>query len=128
MRAVIDPETLGQQPTDRKVKGIIHWVSAEHAVPVAVRLYDRLFNVSNPTADKDVDFRSHINPDSLVTLTSALAEPYLKDAASGARFQFERRGYYIADAKDSQPGAPVFNRIVSLRDTWAKLVEKGAHD
>jgi glutaminyl-tRNA synthetase len=99
-----------------KVKATIHWVPAHAAKPVDVRLYDRLFNVPEPDGDKAVDFKSHLNPDSLRTLT-ALVEPTLLDAKPGDRFQFERIGYFCADP-DSRPGAPVFNRTVTLKDSW----------
>ena len=99
-----------------KVKATIHWVPAHAAKPVEVRLYDRLFKVPEPAADKDVDFKSHLNPDSL-HMATALAEPSLQDARPGDRFQFERIGYFAADP-DSRPGAPVFNRTVTLKDSW----------
>ena len=99
-----------------KVKATIHWVPAHMAKPVEVRLYDRLFTVPEPDGDKTVDFKSHLNPDSLKTVT-ALVEPALLAAKAGDRFQFERVGYFSADA-DSQPGAPVFNRTVTLKDSW----------
>ena len=99
-----------------KVKATIHWVPAHMAKPVEVRLYDRLFTVPEPDGDKTVDFKSHLNPDSLKTVT-ALVEPSLLAAKAGDRFQFERVGYFSADA-DSQPGAPVFNRTVTLKDSW----------
>ncbi|MBR4251467.1 MAG: glutamine--tRNA ligase/YqeY domain fusion protein [Kiritimatiellae bacterium] len=98
-----------------KVKATIHWVPAS-ARPVEVRLYDRLFNVPEPDADKDVDFKTHLNPDSLKTAT-ALVEPSLLEAAPGDAYQFERIGYFAADP-DSKPGAPVFNRTVTLKDSW----------
>ena len=99
-----------------KVKATIHWVPAHAAKPVEVRLYDRLFNVPEPDGDKEVDFKSHLNPDSLKTI-QALVEPGLLDAQPGDRFQFERVGYFSADP-DSRPGAPVFNRTVTLKDSW----------
>ncbi len=99
-----------------KVKATIHWVPAHAAKPVEVRLYDRLFNEPAPDGDKDVDFKSHLNPDSLKTV-QALAEPGLLAARPGDRFQFERIGYFSADP-DSLPGAPVFNRTVTLKDSW----------
>ena len=99
-----------------KVKATIHWVPARAAKPVEVRLYDRLFNVPEPDGDKDVDFKSHLNPDSLKTI-QALVEPSLLEAQPGERYQFERVGYFSADP-DSRPGAPVFNRTVTLKDSW----------
>jgi glutaminyl-tRNA synthetase len=98
----------------------VHWVSAAHAVPAEVRLYDRLFTVPNPTGDKDGDYRAHLNPASLEVLPAAMAEPSLAAARPGERFQFERKGFYCVDPVDSREGRPVFNRIVTLRDTWAK--------
>jgi glutaminyl-tRNA synthetase len=119
-----DPATRGgDAPDGRKVKSTIHWVSAAHAIPVEVRLYDRLFNRENP--DEGEDFTAYINPASLDVLTNCQAEPALGEAQVGDRFQFERTGYFCADA-DSAPGRPVFNRTVSLKDTWAKIEQKQA--
>jgi len=106
------------------VRGTIHWVSAAHAPRAELRLYDRPFRVPVPTADKDEDFKSHLNQDSLETLPEAWVEPSLAKAKPGDRFQFERKGYYFADPQDSAEGRPVFNRVVSLRDTWAKVSGK----
>lgn len=118
-----DPETRGgNAPDGRKVKGTIHWVSAKHAVPATVRLYDRLFTKENPDDD---GWLSHVNPDSLEVLTDCVVEPSLRDAESGRCWQFERIGYFAADSEDSKPGKPVFNRAVTLRDTWAKLEKAG---
>ena len=103
----------------RKVKGVVHWVSASRAVPAEVRLFDRLFTDPNPDRG-GADYKQFLNPDALQTLSSAMMEPSLADAAPGSRFQFERLGYFCADEKDSQPGKPVFNRVVTLRDTWTK--------
>nr|MDA3860031.1 glutamine--tRNA ligase/YqeY domain fusion protein [Melioribacteraceae bacterium] len=111
----------GAGNSDRKVKGTIHWVSAQHAVNAEIRSYDRLFNVSNPDGDKEVDFLEHINPDSLAIIKTCKVEPYLKNAKPGERFQFERLGYYCVDTKDSSEGNLVFNRTVTLRDSWAKI-------
>ncbi len=105
--------------TKVKVKATIHWVSAEHARPVEVRLYDRLFTVPDPMEDKDADFKAHLNPDSLKIVTG-YAEPALLDARPGEFFQFERTGYFCADAKDSLPGTPVFNQTVALKDLRVK--------
>ncbi len=123
LRCSYDQETGGGALPEgrKKVKGIIHWVSAAHAVPVKVHLYDRLFSVANPAAEKDRDYRELLNVDSLEVLTQALVEPSLADAAPGSSFQFERLGYFCVDSKDSLPGQLVFNRSVTLRDTWAKL-------
>ena len=122
LRCSYDPETGGGTLPEgrKKVKGIIHWVSAAHAVPVEVRLYDRLFSVADPAGEKQRDYRELINRDSLETL-AALVEPGIADAEAGDAFQFERLGYFNVDMVDSQPGALIFNRIVTLRDTWAKL-------
>jgi glutaminyl-tRNA synthetase len=104
-----------------KVKGNLHWVSAAHAYASEVRLYDRLFAVPNPGAGER-DFLLDINPDS-VRVIQAQLEPALKDAAPEARFQFERHGYFVADRLDSKQGRPVFNRTVTLRDSWAKAAK-----
>ncbi|MCG5516987.1 MULTISPECIES: glutamine--tRNA ligase/YqeY domain fusion protein [unclassified Ectothiorhodospira] len=121
LRCSLDPETRSGQPgADRKVKGTIHWVSAAHSVPAQVRLYDRLFQVPHPAGDKDKDFVEHINPESLVTLENARLEPAAAKARPGECFQFERLGYFVPDP-DGTPERPVFNRAVTLRDTWAKL-------
>ncbi len=116
-----DPATKGgSAPDGRKVKGTIHWVSAADAVDCPVRLYDRLFNHENPDADKGVDFKEYLNPESKVVIEHAKAEPSLAELAPGAQVQFERTGYFCVDAIDSAPGKPVFNRIVTLRDSWEK--------
>ncbi len=107
----------GEPNADRKVKGTIHWVSAADAVDATVRLYDRLFTVAEPGAEDD--FTSVLNPDSLVTVSAKL-EPALANAQAEEGFQFERLGYFAADRYESQPGTPVFNRTITLRDTWAK--------
>jgi glutaminyl-tRNA synthetase len=120
-----DPASRGgDAPDGRRVKGTSHWVSAAHAVKATVRLYDRLFTVENPSAG-DADFRTTLNPASLETLTEARLEPSLAEAAPGARFQFERLGYFCADAVDSKLGAPVFNRTVQLKDGWSKIAKTG---
>ncbi len=123
LRCSYDPETGGGVlPEGRnKVKGIIHWVSATHAIPVEVCLYDRLFSVADPAGEKSRDYRELLNPESLEILTQALVEPSLADAAPGSAFQFERLGYFNVDRAAANGGKPVFNRIVTLRDTWAKL-------
>ena len=113
-----DRETRGgSAPDGRKVKGTIHWVSARHALTAQVRLYDRLFSVPDPQAG---NFLEHINADSLECVESARIEPGVADAAPGTHLQFERLGYFCVDTVDSRPGAPVFNRTVTLRDSWAK--------
>jgi glutaminyl-tRNA synthetase len=120
-----DPDTKsGSGKSDKKVKGTIHWVSAAHSFEAEVRLYDRLFNVSDPTADKETDFKEFVNPDSLNILKNCRMEPVLKSAKPGDRFQFERRGYFCVDTKYSIEGEPVFNRTVTLKDTWAKILKK----
>jgi len=120
-----DPASRGgDAPDGRRVKGTSHWVSASHAVKATVRLYDRLFTVENPSGG-DADFRATLNPASLETLTEARIEPSLAAAAPGARFQFERLGYFCADSVDSKPGAPVFNRTVQLKDGWSKIAKAG---
>jgi len=119
LRCSHDPGTLGKNPEGRKVKGVIHWVSAPHALAAEVRLYDRLFAVPEPGAGGK-DFLADLNPDSLHTLTDCRLEPSLATAAPGDRFQFEREGYFVMD-KDARPGRPVFNLTVTLRDTWAKV-------
>jgi glutaminyl-tRNA synthetase len=114
-----DPETLGVNPPDRKVRGVIHWVSAESGVPAEVRLYDRLFNHPAPDADREVEhWKEHLNPESLV-VREAFVEPLLAGAESGERFQFEREGYFCRDAEISD--RLVFNRVVTLRDSWTKI-------
>jgi len=118
LKCSADLDTLGKNPVGRKVKGIIHWVSASHAKKVEVRLYDRLFSEENP--DKDANYLDALNPES-VKISTALVEPSLLNAEPGTTFQFERVGYFTVDSKDSKPGKPVFNRTVTLRDTWAKL-------
>jgi glutaminyl-tRNA synthetase len=127
LHCTYDPETKsGTATANRKVKSTIHWVSACHAVNAEVRLYDRLFLKENPDeVEEGKDFLSNINPNSLQVLTHCKLEPMLGKATPGDRFQFERTGYFCADAKDSKPGAPVFNRIVTLKDTWAKIEQKG---
>jgi glutaminyl-tRNA synthetase len=127
LRCSYDPQTRGGNAQDgRKVKGTIHWVSAPHAVAAEVRLYDRLFLTANPGADKDgSDYRSHLNPASLEIVDTCLVEPGLAAALPEASIQFERLGYFSVDALDSRPGAPVFNRTVTLRDSWARLDPQG---
>ncbi|RUM43688.1 MAG: glutamine--tRNA ligase, partial [Desulfocapsa sp.] len=116
-----DPATYGgNAPDGRKVKGTIHWVSAKHALQCEIRLYDRLFAVENPDADKEVNFKEHLNPESLQILSNCMVEPSLVDLQAGNRVQFERQGYFCVDSKNSKPGQPVFNRTVGLRDSWAK--------
>ena len=118
VRCTYDPDTrTGGPAAGRKVKGTIHWVSARHAKAAEVRLYDRLFSIPNPAGD---DWRKFINPESMQVLTACRIEPGLADALPESRYQFERQGYFSVDVKDSRPGAPVFNRTATLRDSWAK--------
>ena len=126
LRCTYDPETRGgNAPDGRKVKGTIHWVSARHAVDAEVRLYDHLFAKEDPDdVEKGQDWKSNLNPESLQVLTDAKLEPSLAEAEPGARYQFERMGYFCADCEDSAPGKPVFNRTVTLRDKWAKIQKK----
>ena len=119
LHCTYDPETLGHNPEGRKVRGVIHWVSASQGVRAEIRLYDRLFSIAEP--GKDHDFHKDINPDSLRVLGECVVEPALAHVASDERFQFEREGYFCLDNKDSAPGRLVFNRIVSLRDSWSKI-------
>lgn len=120
LRCSIDHETLGQNPKGRKVKGVIHWVAAEHALPAVMRLYDRLFTDPEPDGYKDHDFLEFINPDSL-EVVQGWVEPALRDALPEVRYQFERIGYFCADRFEHHPGtALVFNRTVTLKDSWAK--------
>ena len=118
-----DPATRsGQDNSGRKVKGVIQWVSAAHAINAPVRVYDRLFTRPTPADGKEGrDFREYINPESLIVREQARVEPSLASAKPEDRYQFERLGYFVADRHDSVEGKPVFNRIVTLRDSWAKL-------
>ncbi len=122
LQCTIDPDSKsGGATAGRKIKGTIHWVSAAHAVDAEVRLYDRLFTVEAPDADKEGrDFKTFLNPNALETLAACKLEPSLANATPEMRYQFERLGYFRADPKDSKPGKLVFNRTISLRDSWAK--------
>ncbi|HVN22993.1 MAG TPA: glutamine--tRNA ligase/YqeY domain fusion protein [Syntrophorhabdales bacterium] len=120
-----DPSTRNGPPADgRKVEGVVHWVSAAHAIPAEVRLYDRLFRVADPASGSD-DFTSLLNPASLETLVQCRLEPSLASAQPGSGYQFERLGYFCSDLKDSKPDKLVFNRIVALRDSWGKIAAQG---
>ena len=124
VRCTYDPETRGgNAPDGRKVKATIHWVSAAHAVDAEVRLYDRLFAVEEPGGD---DWMAQLNPASLEVLRGCKLEASLADAAPGSRWQFERMGYFCVDTVDSRPGSPVWNRTVTLKDTWAKIERRQA--
>ena len=123
LRCSYDPDTLSGMPgAARRVKGTLHWVSAPHAVDAEVRLYDRLFAVENPAAEADRDFRELLNPDSLKVVDGVKLEPYIMEIAEpGAKFQFQRVGYFTPDS-DSTPGHPVFNRTIALKDTWERVL------
>jgi glutaminyl-tRNA synthetase len=124
IRCTYDADTRGGDAPGRKVKGTIHWVSAAESLPAEVRLYDRLFSAPNPDgAPEGKDFLANLNPDSLVAKTGARVEPALSGLPAGSVFQLERTGYFVVD-KDSAPGRPVFNRSVSLRDTWGKIEKR----
>ncbi len=125
LRCTYDPETRSGMPGSmRKVKGTLHWVNAPTAVDATVRLYDRLFNVENPAAEADRDFREMLNPDSLKVVTGVKVEPFLaENVTPGTHFQFQRVGYFTPDA-DSTPGNLIFNRTISLKDTWEKVKGK----
>lgn len=122
IHATYDPDSksgTGTEASTRKVKGTLHWVSIAHSVPVEVRLYDRLFTIPSPDTDKEKDFMEFVNPDSLEVIT-AMAEPAMKNLQIGETVQFQRMGYFCVDL-DTTPDKMVFNRTVTLRDTWAKL-------
>ncbi len=128
LRCSYDPETRSGMPeSNRKVKGTIHWVSAERGINAEIRLYDRLFNVADPFADKSRDFKDFINPHCL-DVVSGVVEPSVLADGEGIAYQFERVGYFCEDSVDSAPGVPVFNRVVALRDSWARIEkEQGVH-
>lgn len=124
LRCHYDAETLGKNPEGRKVKGVIHWVSAEEGIEAEIRLYDRLFNHPVPDSGKDgVDYHERLNPESLQVLSQCYLEPALADAVPGERFQFEREGYFCLDT-DKDADKLVYNRTVTLRDSWAKIEEE----
>jgi len=127
LHCTYDPETQGGwAPDGRKVKATLHWVSAPHSLDAEVRLYDHLFTKPNPADEKEgPDFKAHLNPGSLEILKSCRVEPGLSGALPGSRYQFERQGYFCMDPVDSSAGALVFNRTVSLRDSWANIAKKG---
>ena len=130
VRCAYDPATRGgDSPDGRSPKATLHWVSAAHAVPAEVRLYDTLFTKRDPNElEEGEDWLANLNPKSLEAISEARLEPMLAEAAPGSRWQFERMGYFVADAKHSRPGAPVFNRTVTLRDVWTKLQKTGRAD
>jgi glutaminyl-tRNA synthetase len=124
LHCTYDPSTRGgSSPDGRKVKATLHWVSASHAINAQARLYDHLFVKENPDEEKDIDFKTHLNPNSL-KICSFLVEPSLIGVPSGSRYQFERLGYFCVDSADSSDTPLVFNRTVTLRDTWAKIRKK----
>ena len=127
LRCTYDPATRGgNAPDGRKVQGTIHWVSARHALDAEVRLYDRLFSSPDPDdVGEGEEFTSVLNPESLVVVRDAKIEPSVANDPPGTRYQFERAGYFVSDVTDSRPGALVFNRTVTLRDSWEKVRAQG---
>ena len=119
LHCTYDPDTLGVNPEGRKVRGVVHWVSANAGLPAEIRLYDRLFTVPNPDADKEKSFQSYLNPESLTVFSNAVVEPSLADAGT-EQYQFEREGYFCGDSKSTGEDKLVFNRVVTLRDSWAR--------
>ena len=127
LRCSYDAATLGANPEGRKIKGVIHWVSARHGVAAEVRLYDRLFSQANPddAVKEGKVFTDYLNPESLLTLTHCYLEPSLASAEAGQNFQFEREGYFCLDSSLSAGETPIWNRTVTLRDSWSKIEAKG---
>lgn len=126
LRCTYDPSSRGgSSPDGRRIKGTIHWVSAAHSSAAEVRLYDHLFDRPDPEADEEKDFHEFLNPNSLEVLTDCRIEAGMRDLAPGTRCQFERIGYFCVDTRDSSPGRPVFNRTVTLRDSWSKIEAAG---
>jgi glutaminyl-tRNA synthetase len=125
LHCTYDPATRGgDAPDGRKVKGTLHWVSVKHAISAQVHLYDHLFSKENPNeVDAGQDFTAYLNPTSIEILKDCKLEPSLAAAKPADLYQFERLGYFCVDAKDATPDAPVFNRTVTLRDTWAKILK-----
>jgi glutaminyl-tRNA synthetase len=122
LRCTYDPQTKsGEDTSGKKIKGVIHWVSANHAARVTVRMYENLFTKENPDEDAEGDFTTNINPNSLVILTNVPVEPAIAKAPPGSRFQFMRKGYFYLDPVDAKEENITYNRIVGLRDTWAKI-------
>jgi glutaminyl-tRNA synthetase len=121
LRCTYEPDTRGGNVTGRKVKGTLHWVEATQSVPCDVRLYDRLFSVEKPDGNPDVDFKDYLNPGSLVTEAGARVEPSVLHDPAGTQYQFERTGYFCSDSVESSAEGLIFNRIVTLRDSWAKM-------
>ncbi len=121
LHCTYDPLTKsGQDTSGKKVKGVIHWVSARHAARITVRLYDTLFTKENPEDEEDGDFTGNINPDSMVTLTDVPVEPAVAQAPAGSRFQFLRKGYFYYDPADAEEGRVIYSRVVSLKDSWSR--------
>jgi glutaminyl-tRNA synthetase len=121
LRCTYDPDTRGGTPKDgRKVKATIHWVSAQGAVTAEVRLYEPLFSAEDPSADEGKSLAESLNPNSLVTLRGCQLEASIREAKPGTHLQFLRHGYFFVDPVDSKPGAPVFNRVVTLKDSYGK--------
>ena len=126
LRCTYFPDTKsGSGTSSKKAKGTIHWVSAKDAFDAEVRLYDRLFSVEDPEGEEGKDFLEFLNPHSLEIVSNCKLEPSLKNALPGEKFQFERLGYFCVDTKYSNQSSPVFNRIVTLRDSWAKIEQAG---
>ena len=115
----VDKDTLGKKPEGRKVKGVVHWVSASEGVQVSVKLYDRLFTAENPASKEFEDYRENLNPDSLVTVEGCVIEPAALTNGVESNFQFEREGYFCRDNIDSSASKTVFNRTITLRDSWS---------
>ncbi|MFK7989552.1 MAG: glutamine--tRNA ligase/YqeY domain fusion protein [Sandaracinaceae bacterium] len=127
LRCTWDPASKGgRAPDGRRVKGTLHWVSATHAVDAEVRIFDRLFDDENPMGHEGRDYTEFLNPSSREVKTGCKLEPYVRQLSAGDRVQFERLGYYVADSEDFTADAPVFNRTITLKDTWAKMVKRGA--
>ena len=125
LRCTWDEQSKGGAPADgRKIKGTLHWVSAAHAVDAEVRLYDRLFHSENPAGEEN--FLEHLNPESLEVIEGAKLEPSLGELAVGEVVQFERLGYFARDRESTADGRPVFNRTITLKDSWAKIAKSGA--
>ncbi|MFO7952296.1 MAG: glutamine--tRNA ligase/YqeY domain fusion protein [Bacillota bacterium] len=126
LRCTYDPQTRsGNDTSGKKVKGVIHWVSTGHASRVKVNLYDKLFTIEHPEEERDIDFTGNINPHSLIVCENVPIEPAAKEVVPGSRCQFLRKGYFYYDPVASEEGKPVFNRIVALKDSWAKVKKKG---
>ena len=129
VRCTYDPGTKsGESASERRVKGTLHWVSAEDALDAEVRLYDHLFTVPDPLGEGGPHFKRFLNPNSIEVLQGCKIEPSLAGAKPGEYYQFLRQGYFVPDSADSRPGGLVFNRSVGLRDTWAKIEKSQKRD